>query len=381
MVALHVVRAQANRSYTQAMAMIQEQQRIRLQPLRTKGKANWSTGIQAIKGRIYRSQASSSDSNARGGSDAEKFRTGTCSRTSAAAQAGDQQAGSSTSSTSALPSPIGMLPQMIFLYCPKCLFAVDGTRAAFVVDRLDHKTWCKRCHRSWAVQDWQCACHMPWHACPKHSKEPCRLRSDREGKRSRRTHTAPKRPLAEVCTEEGANMLDEAGRPSSNLLSATDEIDLGPKQPKGGLLPALRQRYRRILQADPGKMEKALEGETSREVSLRGGRLYVEPRAQASSEEASPANTREQQEGSKRGVLWRNAASCDHSETATPSKQAGIAQHGASTAPANPQGTDTPSCGWALNWLVSAAHAHRLCASDGAPFHPWQKWKTVVGWG
>ena len=31
-VAIHVVRAQANRSYKQAVAMIQEQQRIRLQP-------------------------------------------------------------------------------------------------------------------------------------------------------------------------------------------------------------------------------------------------------------------------------------------------------------------------------------------------------------
>ena len=32
-------------------------------------------------------------------------------------------------------------------------------------------------------------------------------------------------------------------------------------------------------------------------------------------------------------------------------------------------------------WLESAAHAHRLCASDGAPFHPLQKWVMVVGLG
>ena len=258
-----------------------------------------------------------------------------------------QEGGSASSSSMAMPLMGRLpLPQRIFLYCPKCLFAVDGTRAAFAADKLDHKTWCKRCHRSWAVQNWQCSCHMPWHMCPTHNMEPSRLRDAKESKPSRRVHANAKRPLAEVCSEQGASQLDQAGRQSSNLPKEEDEIDLGPKQPKGRgrILPVLQAKYRRILQAGPRIEGKANEGETSREDRFGGGRPCVEPKAQARPEEASPANPSEQPDGSKgRGTLWRSAAPCDQGMAAIPQKQTGKELHQLSPAAAIPRGSDDPT--------------------------------------
>ena len=280
-VAIHVVRAQANRSFNQAKAIVQEQQRIQLQPFRTKGKASWSEGIRPYKGTIYRPDDSRRD---------QDLQAGSCSKRKTIMEVDVQQEGASASSSSPATPLKGNLPppQMIFLYCPKCLFAVDGTRAAFTTNKLDHKTWCKRCHRSWAVQNWQCSCHMPWHACPKHKMEPSRLRDDKESKQSRKVHEAAKRPLAAACTEEGANQLDQAGRQASNLHE--EEIDLGPKRPKGRILPVLQAKYRRILQPGPSTEGKADAGETSREDRFGGGRPCVEPQAQARPDEAHPAN-------------------------------------------------------------------------------------------
>ena len=230
------------------------------------------------------------------------------------------------------------LPQSLFLFCPRCQFAVDGSRPAFAANKLDHKTWCKRCHRSFAVQDWQCACHMPRHACPLHSNEPSRLRKSKEGKHSKRPHTVPKRTLAEACTEEGARKLDEAGR--IPLPTQTEDIDLGPNKPMRRILPKLRHKFRRILQSDPGILAKPREGEAIREVDLGGRRPDVEPHGQVGAEEASTANTSMQQEWSRGGRPTRDAARCDHPKTADQKEQAGKAQQGASTAPAATQGPD-----------------------------------------
>ena len=195
------------------------------------------------------------------------------------------------------------------------------------------------------VQNWQCSCHMPWHACSKHCMEPGRLRNDK-GEKSRKTHATPKRALAEVCTEEGANMLDQAGRQLSNLSDAQDDIDLGPRQPKGRILPVLQQKYRRILQASPSIEGKAKEGETSREDRFGGGRPCVDPNTQARPEGASPANPSKQPDGSKgRGTLWRSAAPCNQSEADKPQEQAGKGRHQPQPRPAADMigGSDDPS--------------------------------------
>ena len=150
-----------------------------------------------------------------------------------------------------------------------------------------------------------------------------------------------------MCTEEGANKLDLAGRQTSDLPNAEEDIDLGPKQPKGGILPVLRQKYRRILQAGPSTSTKgkAQEGETSREVRFGGGRPCVEPSAQASPEEDSPAKPTEQPGGSKgRSILWRNTAPCDQTEAAEIQQQAGEEpQAVVKPEPARPQGSEAQS--------------------------------------
>ena len=84
------------------------------------------------------------------------------------------------------------------------------------------------------------------------------MRKSKEGKHSKRPHTVPKRPLAEACTEEGARKLDEAGR--LPLPTQTEDIDLGPRKAMGEILPELRHKFRRILQNDPGDLEKPKRG-------------------------------------------------------------------------------------------------------------------------
>ena len=124
---------------------------------------------------------------------------------------------------------------------------MDGTRAAFSQNKLDHKTWCKRCHRSHLVQDWTCPCHIPWHMCLQHCNEPSRLRYNQQERSKRKHYSAPKRPLEEACTEEGARRLDQAPvQPSQQ--AAEDEIDLGPNKATR-LLPKLRAKFRRLLDA------------------------------------------------------------------------------------------------------------------------------------
>ena len=68
------------------------------------------------------------------------------------------------------------LPCTVFLHCPECSFAVDGTRAAFNLATLHQRTWCSRCQRSKFVRLWTCSCKVQWHTCPRHSMEPARLR-------------------------------------------------------------------------------------------------------------------------------------------------------------------------------------------------------------
>ena len=175
--------------------------------------------------------------------------------------------------------------------------------------------------------------------------EPGRLRNEK-GEKSRKTHAAPKRALAEVCTEEGASMLDQAGRQVSNLSDAQDDIDLGPRQPKGGILPVLQQKYRKILQAHPNIEGKAKEGETSREDRFGGGRLCVDPNIQARPEEASPANPSKQPGGSKgRSALWRSAAPCNQPKADQPQEQAGKGQQHSQPRPAADKagGSDDPT--------------------------------------
>ena len=49
-VATHVVRAQGQRSTQRAAEMMDNNALVKLQPLRTKGKANWASGIKKWKG-------------------------------------------------------------------------------------------------------------------------------------------------------------------------------------------------------------------------------------------------------------------------------------------------------------------------------------------
>ena len=67
-------------------------------------------------------------------------------------------------------------PEVVLLQCPTCPHWADGTWAAFALDNLDGRTWCKKCHRSRFVRLWKCPCGLPWATCPNHSGEPHRLR-------------------------------------------------------------------------------------------------------------------------------------------------------------------------------------------------------------
>ena len=53
-VATHVVRAQGQRSTQRAAEMMDNNALVKLQPLRTKGKASWASGIHKLVGGIYR---------------------------------------------------------------------------------------------------------------------------------------------------------------------------------------------------------------------------------------------------------------------------------------------------------------------------------------
>ena len=168
-------------------------------------------------------------------------------------------------------------PQSIHLFCPKCQFAVDGTRVAFSTLKLDHKTWCKRCHRSHWVQDWTCQCQMPWHLCHTHRHEPQRLRQLQEGRAKKKHHNVPKRPLEEACTEAGAKRLDEAPK-RQEAPAPDDQIDLGPNRPST-LLPNIRAKFRRILNKEEGNTpsigQPAPEVSPSRETAGEGTRRLV----------------------------------------------------------------------------------------------------------
>ena len=209
--------------------------------------------------------------------------------------------GSGTQATTQQPAERAKPPpQHIHLFCPKCKFAVDGTRVAFSTHKLDHKTWCKRCHRSHTVQNWTCQCHMPWHMCQKHRQEPERLRQIQQGRAKRKPHSTAKRPLEEACTEEGARKLDEAPK-RTEPPNPDEQIDLGPSKPSD-LLPSIRAKYRRILEKEgmptlPSTGRDALEVSPSRETAgckppgsrrPRSEGAKQESRSQASSDEGAP---------------------------------------------------------------------------------------------
>ena len=281
-VAQHIVRAQANRSGRQASALLDEGSKVKLQPLRTKGKAQWSRGIPKWgAAQVFQQpMPGSMDSSAASGVD--------CHRSRGAASASSDQRTCEGPDVTASTRP---LPQTIFVFCPKCQFAVDGTRPAFRIDKLDQKTWCKRCHRSHAISNWACACHTPWHACPRHQGEPARLRQTQRQPVDKKSHAAPKRALQDISTEAEIKRLDQPRRtqPSED----PDEIDLGERR-QGDLIPKLRHKYRRILreestdardrgqvqQADVDEAPASSTAASTGQSSKGSGRSRTTPRAE-----------------------------------------------------------------------------------------------------
>ena len=65
-IAMHIVRAQDNRSAQRAAAMIEDNNVVKLQPLQTKGKANWSSAIQKMEKGIYSQSSTSSEAGTLG---------------------------------------------------------------------------------------------------------------------------------------------------------------------------------------------------------------------------------------------------------------------------------------------------------------------------
>ena len=68
-------------------------------------------------------------------------------------------------------------PKVVYLKCPRCPTAVDGTRTAFSHTNLDGRTWCSSCRSSLPVHSWRCMCGSPWFACDWHKDEPQRIRN------------------------------------------------------------------------------------------------------------------------------------------------------------------------------------------------------------
>ena len=143
-----------------------------LRPLRLKGRARWSQTIRAVP------QPFASNHRLAKGHD-EGTRICTI-RPPPPLPTHPSTQDCTTTPTAPTTShqPHRQLPSVMLVRCPKCPYQVSCTRQAFRQDRLDRKTWCNQCQRSWPVSRWTCPCDVAWHTCTRHHGEPDRLRAN-----------------------------------------------------------------------------------------------------------------------------------------------------------------------------------------------------------
>ena len=155
-VAQEVLRSQHRLTLAKATQAMAAKQQVRIHTIQLKGRAKWAKGLKPYKGPFYK--ASTGDTT---GSSTDTHRP--CMPTNPPIEPPTKRART--------------LPTLIFLQCPKCPHKLPGTRSSFQDHNLDSKVWCKQCHCSRLVKQWQCTCGVPWHLCPLHKDEPARLRS------------------------------------------------------------------------------------------------------------------------------------------------------------------------------------------------------------
>ena len=146
-VAQEILRSQYRVSPQRASSILQQQQTMPLRQAQLKGRSKWSSSIKATKQPLY------------------------CSPYPAEPEP-----------PTTLPHdqhhPIApALPTIAFFRCPRCTHQLPATKTAFDQNHLDTRVWCNSCRKSLFVRQWQCACQLPWHTCPKHCTEPQRLRA------------------------------------------------------------------------------------------------------------------------------------------------------------------------------------------------------------